>query len=234
MKGTNTLLWPGAKRDTSYEQLPRNKTSVFRPFKAAVERAGIPKKFRLHDLRHTFAGLFLASGGDIFKPSKISAPRASRLRNGSTRTSPGRVRRGLQPRVVRNARQDRRCASDPEGTAFILTEWPPNHDRWIGLDLVSWSNLAPSVSWVLEWAPMHAPSSRPNVAPLLPRRTPRARTTSSRGSTINRDERTRSASAALVRLAGPCEPVNGAAQVAQQHNLVTRSHRSGVRVSSAS
>ncbi len=70
-KGTNTLLWPGAKLDKFDEQLPRNKTSVFRPFKAAVERAGISKKFRLHDLRHTFAGLFLASGGDIFKLSKI-------------------------------------------------------------------------------------------------------------------------------------------------------------------
>jgi integrase len=71
-KGENTLLWPGAKRDEKFdEQLPRNKTSVFRPFKAAVLRAGVNKKLRLHDLRHTFAGLFLASGGDIFKLSKI-------------------------------------------------------------------------------------------------------------------------------------------------------------------
>jgi len=70
-KGTNTLLWPGARRDKLGDQLPRNKTSVFYPFKAAVERAGLSKKFRLHDLRHTFAGLFLASGGDIFKLSKI-------------------------------------------------------------------------------------------------------------------------------------------------------------------
>ncbi len=70
-KGENTLLWPGAKRDKFEEQLPRNKTSVFRPFKAAVLRSGLPKKLRLHDLRHTFAGLFLASGGDIFKLSKI-------------------------------------------------------------------------------------------------------------------------------------------------------------------
>ena len=70
-KGKNTLLWPGAKLDKFDEQLPRNKTSIFRPFKAAVLRAGLPKKLRLHDLRHTFAGLFLASGGDIFKLSKI-------------------------------------------------------------------------------------------------------------------------------------------------------------------
>jgi integrase len=70
-KGKNTLLWPGAKLDKFDEQLPRNKTSIFRPFKAAVLRAGLSKKLRLHDLRHTFAGLFLASGGDIFKLSKI-------------------------------------------------------------------------------------------------------------------------------------------------------------------
>lgn len=70
-KGKNTLLWPGANLDKFDEQLPRNKTSVFRPFKTAVLRAGLPKKLRLHDLRHSFAGLFLASGGDIFKLSKI-------------------------------------------------------------------------------------------------------------------------------------------------------------------
>ena len=70
-KGENTLLWPGAKLDKFDEQLPRNKTSVFRPFKAAVDARRAAKKFRLHDLRHTFAGLFLASGGDIFKLSKI-------------------------------------------------------------------------------------------------------------------------------------------------------------------
>jgi len=70
-KGKNTLLWPGAKRDESGEQLARNKTSVHRPFKAAVLRAGLPQKLRIHDMRHTFAGLFLASGGDIFKLSKI-------------------------------------------------------------------------------------------------------------------------------------------------------------------
>lgn len=35
------------------------------------ERARLPKKLGLHDLRRTFAGLFLASGSDIFKLSKI-------------------------------------------------------------------------------------------------------------------------------------------------------------------
>jgi len=84
-KGENTLLWPGAKLDKYGEQLPRNKTSVFRPFKAAVLRAGVDKKLRLHDLRHTFAGLFLASGGDIFKLSKILTTPASRSPKRSTR-----------------------------------------------------------------------------------------------------------------------------------------------------
>jgi len=34
-KGKNTLLWPGAKLDKFDDQLPRNKTSVFRPFNAS-------------------------------------------------------------------------------------------------------------------------------------------------------------------------------------------------------
>jgi integrase len=70
-KGNNTLLWPGATRDDDGQQRPRDKSSAGKTFKRAVARAGLPKKLRLHDLRHTFAGLFLASGGDIFKLSKI-------------------------------------------------------------------------------------------------------------------------------------------------------------------
>ncbi|MBX3159530.1 MAG: tyrosine-type recombinase/integrase [Deltaproteobacteria bacterium] len=45
--------------------------SVRKPFKEAVEMAGLPPALRLHDLRHTFASLFLIDGGDIFKLSKI-------------------------------------------------------------------------------------------------------------------------------------------------------------------
>ena len=66
-----TLVWPGTTCDQFGEQRPRSKSAVFRPFKAAVLRAGVAKSLRIHDLRHTFAGLFLASGGDIFKLSKI-------------------------------------------------------------------------------------------------------------------------------------------------------------------
>jgi integrase len=70
-KGENTLLWPGMKSDAHGEKLPRDRSTIFRPFKTAVKRAGVAKSLRIHDLRHTFAGLFLASGGDIFKLSKI-------------------------------------------------------------------------------------------------------------------------------------------------------------------
>jgi site-specific recombinase XerD len=41
------------------------------PFKDAADRAGLPKALRVHDLRHTFASLFLVDGGDIFKLSRI-------------------------------------------------------------------------------------------------------------------------------------------------------------------
>jgi integrase len=40
-------------------------------FKVAVVAAGLPHELRLHDLRHTFASLFLVDGGDIFKLSRI-------------------------------------------------------------------------------------------------------------------------------------------------------------------
>lgn len=40
-----------------------------RAFKNALEEAGL-KAMRLHDLRHTFAALFLANGGDIYRLSE--------------------------------------------------------------------------------------------------------------------------------------------------------------------
>lgn len=42
-----------------------------KPFKNAIEHAELPSVMRLHDLRHSFASLFLIDGGDIFKLSKI-------------------------------------------------------------------------------------------------------------------------------------------------------------------
>jgi len=48
-----------------------SQSSVRAPFKQAAARAGLPKELRLHDLRHTFASLFLVDGGDIFKLSRI-------------------------------------------------------------------------------------------------------------------------------------------------------------------
>lgn len=39
-------------------------------FKPALARAGLPAATRLHDLRHTFAALFLELGGDIYRLSQ--------------------------------------------------------------------------------------------------------------------------------------------------------------------
>lgn len=59
-------LWPGKTPNKHLTQ-----PSIRKPFKQAVERAGLSKELRLHDLRHTFASLFLIDGGDIFKLSRI-------------------------------------------------------------------------------------------------------------------------------------------------------------------
>ncbi len=36
-----------------------------------MARVGLPTELRIHDLRHSFASLFLLDGGDIFKLSRI-------------------------------------------------------------------------------------------------------------------------------------------------------------------
>lgn len=69
------LLWPSsAARRLGRRPAPdqtMSQSAVRKPFKDAALRAGLPKDLRLHDLRHTFASLFLVDGGDIFKLSRI-------------------------------------------------------------------------------------------------------------------------------------------------------------------
>lgn len=65
-RGDSASLWPGGSPGKKLAQ-----PSIRKPFKRACERAGLPSELRLHDLRHTFASLFLVDGGDIFKLSRI-------------------------------------------------------------------------------------------------------------------------------------------------------------------
>lgn len=65
-RGGNVLLWPGRRTGKA-----RPQSAVWRPFKRAVREAGLPEAMRVHDLRHSFASLFLLDGGDIFKLSRI-------------------------------------------------------------------------------------------------------------------------------------------------------------------
>ncbi len=65
-RGENVYLWPGGKPGK-----PLRQPSVRKPFKLALDRLGYPKELRLHDLRHTFASLYLVDGGDIFRLSRI-------------------------------------------------------------------------------------------------------------------------------------------------------------------
>jgi hypothetical protein len=60
------VLWPDGRPGQ-----PLSQPSVRLPFKRAVEHAELPDSMRLHDLRHSFASLFLIDGGDVFKLSKI-------------------------------------------------------------------------------------------------------------------------------------------------------------------
>lgn len=60
------LLWPGKNPGK-----PRSQSPIWKMFKPAVERAGLDGRMRIHDLRHSFASLFLLDGGDIFKLSRI-------------------------------------------------------------------------------------------------------------------------------------------------------------------
>jgi integrase len=71
-RGENVLLWPGGRpRKPGKPHGALDQSSPRRPFKTAVERAGLPSALRLHDLRHSFASHYLADGGDLFKLSKI-------------------------------------------------------------------------------------------------------------------------------------------------------------------
>jgi integrase len=65
-RGGNVFLWPGGKPGK-----PLSQASVWKPFKRALEHAELDERMRIHDLRHSFASLFLLDGGDIFKLSRI-------------------------------------------------------------------------------------------------------------------------------------------------------------------
>jgi integrase len=70
-RGGAELVFPGESPRLGGTAKPRTKPGVWFPFKQAVERAGLPKELRFHDLRHTFASHWVLDGGDIFRLSKI-------------------------------------------------------------------------------------------------------------------------------------------------------------------
>lgn len=73
-RGSSALLWPSTQRillGRRQDHKPMSQSFVRDAFKAAAKRAGLSAELRVHDLRHTFASLFLVDGGDIFKLSRI-------------------------------------------------------------------------------------------------------------------------------------------------------------------
>lgn len=69
--GRNVLLWPSRRRTRTGGERVRDPSGVHRPFKAALRAAGLDPKLRVHDMRHTFAGLYLSAGGDIYRLSQL-------------------------------------------------------------------------------------------------------------------------------------------------------------------
>ena len=86
-KGTNTLLWPGAKRDKLDEQLPRNKTSVFYPFKAAVNAPASRRSSASTISATPSPACFSRRAATSSSFRRFSATPASRSPSRSTRTS---------------------------------------------------------------------------------------------------------------------------------------------------
>jgi integrase len=88
---------------------PRDKSSVFRPFKAAVVRAGLPKVLRIHDLRHTYASHYVDERRRHIQA--VAHPRSlvGRDHREDLRAPPARRARGRRlPRVVLGTRGPRR------------------------------------------------------------------------------------------------------------------------------
>ena len=70
-RGGAELVFPGAPGKFGAKAKPRSKPGVGAAYKLALKRAGLDKKLRFHDLRHTFASHWVLDGGDIFRLSKI-------------------------------------------------------------------------------------------------------------------------------------------------------------------
>lgn len=69
-RGEQRMLWPSKRRNRKPGEA-RTQPSIRKAFHAAVKKAELDTRMRIHDLRHSFASLFLLNGGDIFKLSKI-------------------------------------------------------------------------------------------------------------------------------------------------------------------
>lgn len=64
-RGTSRLVFPNQRGKV------RSKPGVSVPFKRALAKAELPTKIRPHDLRHSFAILYLLDGGDLHRLSRI-------------------------------------------------------------------------------------------------------------------------------------------------------------------
>ncbi len=55
----------------NHQGVPLDYGHIYRDFKQAQIRAGFERTIRFHDLRHTFASLFMSNGGNLFELQKL-------------------------------------------------------------------------------------------------------------------------------------------------------------------
>jgi integrase len=109
-----TLVFPGRKGKV------RTKPGIRFPFKQAAARAGLSKKLRFHDLRHTFASHWVLEGGDIFRLSKILGH--------SSVTVTQNVYAHLAPEAWEQDYHRLAFTLPSEGTVYALTKRKPAND----------------------------------------------------------------------------------------------------------
>lgn len=70
-RGDDALVFPGQVDPKTGKARPRSNPGVSVPFKRALVKAGLPRRIRPHDLRHSFAIQYLLDGGDLHRLSRI-------------------------------------------------------------------------------------------------------------------------------------------------------------------
>lgn len=68
----------------------------YRHFHAAQERAGFTKRYRFHDLRHTFASHFMMSGGELYELKNLLGHSSIEMTQKYAHLSPNHLNKSIR------------------------------------------------------------------------------------------------------------------------------------------